>query len=79
MITFKVKPGVDLTLNDAEHRALIQIGSPSSLEAIPLDAHNGLLAKGVTFRREDGSYDLTDLGEAMYDYVKDRKKPCATR
>jgi hypothetical protein len=77
MIRFDIKDGNAITLTDAERRALIQLGRPSSFEKISQEAFDGLLAKGVTYKREDGSFDLTDLGESMYDYLT--RTPCHRR
>jgi hypothetical protein len=73
MVRFELKDGSAISLTDIEHRALIQLGSPSSFEKIAVEALDGLLVKGVTHRRQNGTFDLTDLGEAMYDYVKNRE------
>lgn len=73
MVTFVLGNKGSITLTDAEHDALIKIGRPSSLEMIPQEALDGLARKGATHRRENGSHDLTDLGESMYHYV--RKNP----
>ena len=67
---FKIDEKHEVTLMEAEAMALRQLDSSSSLELVPQEVLDSLIRKGAIATEPDGSINITELGEAMYHYVK---------
>ena len=56
-----------IELTERQKEALIKLESSSSLEMVASDVWNELIALRLIHRRSDGNYDLTQIGEKVYD------------
>jgi hypothetical protein len=57
----------DQLLNNEQKKALLALGDPTGETAfVTHDIFADLLRMGLLYKRSDGSYDVTDQGEAVY-------------
>ena len=56
-----------IELTERQREALIKLGGSSSSEMIASDVWNELVALHLIHRRSDGNYDLTQIGEDVYE------------
>ena len=56
-----------IELTERQREALIMLGGSSSFEMVASDVWNELIALSLIHRRSDGNYDLTQIGEEVYD------------
>ena len=55
-----------IELTERQREALIKLGGSSSFEMVASDVWNELIALRLIHRRTDGNYDLTQIGEEVY-------------
>jgi len=56
-----------IELTERQREVLIKLGGSSSFEMVASDVWNELIALRLIHRRSDGKYDLTQIGEEVYD------------
>ena len=61
-----------IELTERQREALIKLGSSSSLEMVASDVWNELIALRLIHRHSNGKYDLTQIGEEVYDELMDK-------
>lgn len=61
-----------IQLTDKQKEILLKLGGPSSLEMIQSEIWNQLLVLGLIYKRSDGKFDLTELGELTYNRLAKR-------
>jgi predicted transcriptional regulator len=59
-----------ISLSDNQKKVLLQLGGNTCFEMVPSDILNELLSLGIIFKRSDGKYDLTEIGEQTYHTIK---------
>lgn len=63
-----------IQLTDKQKEVLLKLGGSSSLEMVPSDVWDELLALGLIYKRSDGRFDLTDAGEQIYNQLALKRK-----
>lgn len=62
-----------IELTERQREALIKLEGSSSFEMVASDVWNELIALHLIHRRSDGNYDLTQIGEEVYDELMGKK------
>jgi hypothetical protein len=63
-----------MKLTDAQKEVLLYIGGPDDDgRPIPLEVQGELVQLGLVYKRDEGSWDLTEQGEEVYDELSERK------
>lgn len=58
-----------INLTDKQKEAILKLGSSSENEDVHLDILGELLNLGLLYRRSDGNFDFTEVGEQIHDQL----------